>query len=137
MDDFEKILRKHDLRVTKPRQNVFLLLKQASGPLSISDIYKGCNDINRATIYRTIETCISIGVIKIVYIGWKKQYELTDLFGPHHHHLRCITCSALVHIENSELEASIQEAASREGYILTSHHFEIEGICTKCQRKPH
>lgn len=135
MKDFEELLRNNGLRVTEPRRQVFTILSKTHEPLSLSDIYKQCQHVDRASVYRTIDTCARIGIIKVVYIGWKKLYELTDLFSPHHHHLRCTSCLSMSHISDPALEQAIEDVAHKQRFILTAHHFEIEGICRACQVK--
>ena len=133
MDDFKILLERHGLRVTKPRTLVFDVLLRSHNPLSNVDIFKQIGTIDRASVYRTIESLIKIGAVKEVYIGWKKLYELTDTFSPHHHHLRCIKCGKLSHVSDASFEKSIESIASDRGYKLLAHHFEIDGICPDCQ----
>lgn len=133
MNNFETLLRQHNLRLTKPRQAVFAALQKTSKPLSLNDIIDSCPDINRSSVYRIIDTCISIGVAKVVHIDWKQRYELTDLFSPHHHHFRCTVCNGLTHVSDEEIEYAIEVVARKYAFVLTAHHFEIEGICRNCQ----
>jgi len=133
MIEFENLLHKNNLRSTVPRQRLFMLLKNAKEPVSLNEIIKICPDFDRVTIYRIIETFIRIGITKVVHIGWKKRYELTDLFSPHHHHFRCTECHALSHISNEALEAAIDSMSRENGFLVTSHQFEIEGLCITCR----
>lgn len=133
MNNFEAHLRQHDLRITKPRRAVFAALQKASKPLPLNDIVALCPGIDRSSIYRTIDTCIHVGAVKVVHLGWKKQYELTDLFSPHHHHFRCTVCKSLTHVSDTELEHAIEAVSRKHKFIPTAHHFEIEGICRNCQ----
>lgn len=135
MDSFEKILRKNKLRVTNPRKQIFTTLSNASDPLSHQDIYARCTDIDRASIYRSIDTLVEIGVVKVVYIGWKKLYELTDFFSPHHHHLRCTNCGKISHVSSDLFEKVIEDIANEQGFLINSHHFEIEGLCASCKSR--
>ena len=132
MDNFEDILRKNGLRVTNPRKRIFTILSGASSPLSHYDIYTRCTDIDRASVYRSIDTLLEIGIVKVVYIGWKKLYELTDLFSPHHHHLRCTSCGKISHVSSDLFEKVIEDLANEQDFLITSHHFEIEGLCSQC-----
>lgn len=126
-------LKKHGLRVTKPRKVVFELLRHTSHPLSLGEISKRCADIDRSSVYRVVDTYIDIGVVKVVNIGWKKLYELTDLFHPHHHHFRCEKCERLMPIADDDLEEAIESISRRYGFKPSTHHFEIEGVCDNCQ----
>ncbi len=133
MTDLNDLLKINGLRSTVPRQKLFTALKAADEPLSHKEIVNACADIDRVTIYRTIETFISIEVVKVVHIGWKKRYELTDLFSPHHHHFRCTICHTLSHISDDVLENAIRIMSMEHDFVVTSHQFEIEGICSNCK----
>jgi len=132
MTDFDAHMHTLKLRVTNPRKTIFEALSDASEPLSIGDIQKHCRDIDRVTLYRTLEMFTKNNIVKIIHIGWKKQYELTDLFQPHHHHFRCTTCQDISHVSDSEVEEAIDTISIRHGFTVTSHQFELEGTCRYC-----
>jgi Fur family transcriptional regulator, ferric uptake regulator len=133
MEQLEQLFQAHHLRLTSPRRSVFRTLEQAHAPLFIHDIIKSCDDCDRTSIYRTLETFIKLGIVEIIPTGWKQRYELSDLFRAHHHHLQCVRCGELISIDTPKLEASIKAIADDHGYQLTSHHIELHGICKKCQ----
>lgn len=134
MDRLEDLLRTYDFRVTAPRKAVFVALQDATQPLKLSEIVARCPKIDRSSVYRSIDILLQAGVIKVVHIGWKKRYELTELFRPHHHHIRCTQCSQIVHIEDDELESAIETIAVRHRFTSVVHHFEIEGVCELCAK---
>lgn len=133
MTDFEAVLRRQSLRVTASRREVFAILSIATHPLSLREIAERCPAIDRSSVYRTIDAYVGVGIVKAVHIGWKKQYELTELFSPHHHHFHCTVCDRLTHVSDRELEDVIEAVSKRYSFKLSSHHFEIEGICQVCQ----
>lgn len=137
MDNFVALLHRHQLRITEPRTAVFNAVQSASNALSFADIANQCPGVNRSSIYRTIDTCLAIGVLRVINIGWKKRYELTDLFQPHHHHLICTSCEKVITIQEEELERFIDSIAKRHDFTPTSHQFEIEGYCQQCQAQRH
>lgn len=133
MDKLITLMKKHDLRITKPRRIVFDLLKHSSTPLGLGEIAKRCEGVDRSSIYRVIDTYTEIGVVKVVNIGWKKLYELTDLFHPHHHHFRCDVCGKMMPIADDDLEEAVEAISKRYDFKPSAHHFEIEGVCRNCQ----
>ena len=133
MVDLQMILRQRDLRVTTPRQMVFDVLSQAHEPLSLRAVADLADGIDRSTVYRTIDTFIAIGVVKVTYLGWKKRFELAEAFNPHHHHIRCVSCGRLAHVEEPALEEMLESIAQRHGFTMTAHHVELEGTCEKCR----
>lgn len=128
-----EILRTHGLRVTTARRTVFNILHAHDVPLDIAAILAEKGEIDRASVYRTLELFVRLDIVSIIPIGWKKKYELSDPFRPHHHHLQCNTCGELVAIDTPELERLIETVAHAHGYQLSSHHIELRGTCYRCQ----
>lgn len=123
----------HGFRLTKPRQQIFDILKNSEIPLTVGDIAKNCKNINRTSIYRTLIVFDRLKIINTIYIGWKNYYELAEPFIPHHHHLYCINCQNAEPIQPKELEKLVDYIGKKYNFIVTKHHFELEGICEKCR----
>lgn len=128
-----EIFERHNLRLTKPRQQVFDILRKSDVPLTVGDIAKNCKNINRASIYRTLLMFDNLNIINTIAIGWKNYYELAEPFIPHHHHLYCINCQNAEPIQSQELEKLIDLIGKKHNFIVAKHHFELEGICEKCR----
>ena len=128
-----EIFERHNLRLTKPRQQVFDILRNSDVPLTVGDIAKNCKNINRTSIYRTLLMFDNLNIINTITIGWKNYYELAEPFIPHHHHLYCINCQNAEPIQSQELENLISHISKKYNFIVTKHHFELEGICEKCR----
>ena len=128
-----EIFERHNLRLTKPRQQVFDILQNSDVPLTVGDIAKNCKNINRASIYRTLLMFDNLNIINTITISWKNYYELAEPFIPHHHHLYCISCQNAEPIQSQELEKLIDLIGKKHNFIVTKHHFELEGICEKCR----
>lgn len=128
-----EIFEQHGFRLTKPRQQIFDILKNSEIPLTVGDIAKNYKNINRTSIYRTIIIFDRLKIINTIYIGWKNYYELAEPFIPHHHHLYCINCQNAEPIQPKELEKLVDYIGKKYNFIVTKHHFELEGICEKCR----
>ena len=128
-----EIFEQHGFRLTKPRQKIFDILKNSEIPLTVGDIAKNCKNINRTSIYRTLIIFDRLKIINTIYIGWKNYYELAEPFIPHHHHLYCINCQNAEPIQPKELEKLVDYIGKKYNFIVTKHHFELEGICEKCR----
>jgi Fe2+ or Zn2+ uptake regulation protein len=133
--DLQSILGDHDLRVTKPRQAVFKALLTADMPLSIIEIVKKCSSVDRVTIYRTIDLFTKLHIVEIIPRGWKQRYELATPFRPHHHHLYCTSCHKIEETDSEQLESIIHDLAAAQGFTVSSHTFEINGLCKECQQE--
>ena len=128
-----EIFEQHGFRLTKPRQQIFDILKNSEIPLTVGDIAKNYKNINRTSIYRTLIIFDRLKIINTIYIGWKNYYELAEPFIPHHHHLYCINCQNAEPIQPKELEKLVDYIGKKYNFIVTKDHFELEGICEKCR----
>ena len=133
MEHLEKLLHSSGNRLTAPRQAVFEALQNATEPLSLAQLSEQVGQVDRTSIYRTLELYESLHIIEIVHVGWKKRYELASPFKPHHHHLQCTQCHELIELKTPELEQLIDQLAATHGYQLSSHHIELHGICPSCR----
>lgn len=130
--ELNEIFRTVGLRLTEPRLKVFNALKATNKPMSIVDISKTCPDVDKVSVYRTIDLFTKLRIVTTVPHGWKSLYELAAPFSPHHHHLVCEKCGNLTEIHSHTLEAIIEDLTNEHGFIPSGHHFEITGVCREC-----
>lgn len=134
MDHLESLFARHRLRLTAPRRALFQLLESFHEPVEINQIIQHIKQGDRTSVYRNLDVFISLGVVSIIPLGWKKRYELAAPFAPHHHHLQCKQCDELVAIDTPRLERVIADIALEHGYELTQHHIELTGVCSRCKK---
>jgi Fur family ferric uptake transcriptional regulator len=133
-DQLQITLRSNNLSATKPREIVFRALL-GNEPQSMQQLVNRCkDDINRASVYRTVALYERLGIIQRLQIGWKYKLELTDSFMHHHHHLSCSRCNAVIPItEDVGIERRILALAKAQGFAPQDHQLEIRGLCADCQ----
>jgi Fur family transcriptional regulator, ferric uptake regulator len=103
--------------------------------LSIAELTKICNGIDRTSIYRNIDTLLVCGIIQRINFGWKIKYELGEKYSSHHHHLICRKCGESTHLgEEEKLELYLSKIASRADFVMESHHIELVGLCSSCAK---
>lgn len=132
--EFEAILTHNQLRLTQPRRKVFMTLHDSDEPLSASAIAKQCAGVDRVSVYRTLELFTTLNIATVVPVGWKRRYELTSPFKPHHHHLSCTNCGALIDVHSGKLEQLVASIAAEYGFAATEHKFEVSGLCATCRQ---
>jgi Fe2+ or Zn2+ uptake regulation protein len=132
IQQLEIALKKHGLSVTRARKEVFTLLLNAVAPMTVQEIILASDKLHFVSVYRTIETLLSIGVVKQVPIGFKNKYEVSDAFKPHHHHVTCEKCGISIAIHNETIENLMHQVTVSSGMKPTKHHFEAYGICEYC-----
>jgi Fe2+ or Zn2+ uptake regulation protein len=133
LEQLEITLKQHGLSMTRARKEVFLLLLEATVPMTIQQIIRVTDGLHFVSVYRTIETLLTIGVVKQVPIGFKNKYEVSDVFKPHHHHVTCEQCGISVAIHNESIENLMHQVTISSGMQPTKHHFEAYGICNDCK----
>jgi len=133
MHELETILRSNTLRLTEPRKQVYDVLKASEAPQSMAHILKRCTKAERTSVYRCLDLFINLGIVELTHIGWKKVYELSSPYKPHHHHFYCTRCESYTDIESDALERMIDEIAQQTGSLIASHTFEAKGLCRQCR----
>lgn len=126
------VLHSEGYKVTPARQLVFDLLSshKALSTKQLRDLTAG--QIPASSLYRALEVFRELQMINDVVIGGKRQIELSSRFRPHHHHVSCTTCGMTIDIEDTRLEAYLQQMAGRRGFVHLSHSFEVTGLCPRC-----
>lgn len=136
LEQFENTLKSHGHSVTATRRLVFRAL-QNQEPQSMRELLLACGEqVDRASVYRTIALFEQLGIVKRLQIGWKYKLELSDSFHHHHHHLTCLECGIVTPLpEDSELEGRLAKLARHNGFLMREHQLEIQGLCASCQIK--
>ena len=130
-EEIKNLLKTQGFSATKTRMAVLrvLLSKQ---PASLHDIITTLPEVDRATVYRTIDLFVDLGVAKKVYTGFKYRIELGDDFQTHHHHLSCLRCGTIIDVHTPEIEYAIEQTASNNGFRPVRHDLDIAGYCANC-----
>ena len=133
-NDLSAILKEKGHSLTKPRKKVFELLF-GQEPQSMQVLVKRAEgQVDRATVYRTVELFEQLGIIHRLNIGWKYKVELSDIFAEHHHHFYCTNCGQTYKLAaNSMLETMIDSMAGKNGFSPRSHQLEVFGLCPNCR----
>lgn len=117
-----KNLKQAGYKLTKPREAILKFLQKNHTPLSATDIHKKLDNINLASIYRTLKLFTKLKIIQQEFINNENYYYLADK--KHHHiicrncgYLECIPCKHYFKIKNfSEID----------------HQIILTGLCNKC-----
>lgn len=133
-DNLQALLRKNKASLTTPRKKIFDLLLDKD-PQSMQVLVKrAAEQVDRATVYRTVELFEKLGIVHRLNIGWKYKIELSDVFLDHHHHMYCSRCGQTQDLpSNAMLETMIDSQAGKTGFAPRGHQLEIYGLCANCQ----
>ncbi len=129
-------LRRQGIRVTPQRLIVLEALAAHSGHISADEILQWAAArypaINLATVYRTLDLLISIGLVAQTDFGSGVSfYEMVG--DAPHHHLVCEHCHAVFEIDETAL-LPLRESILRDYDFLTNtRHLALFGCCRICR----
>ena len=135
---FEEHLEKNGLRLTGQRRRIFEYLLTADRHVSLQDIYRSLrkHGIGRVTVFRTLKMLEAARLVDhVTAAGGTSRFEM-KVARPHHDHLICVGCGAIVEVRWPDLE-KIQEKICRGlGFRVAWHRHEVFGRCRACEAKP-
>ncbi len=132
-----EILKKHAIKVTKPRVAIYELLEKEHTGIGADYIYstllKENLSINLSTVYRTLELFEEKNLIQKYDLG-EKKYNFSLIRHGHHHIVECDSCHKVINLDCPMKQ--IEDLITKEtGFHLTEHHLELKGICRDCLEK--
>lgn len=134
VEDFKKILKENDFKCTSTRLKIIDIFFKNSKPISAEYIYsKLKNDIDEATVYRTLSSFEKRGVLRRVDL--RKSSIHFELNNHHHHHIICTKCGRIEDFEeNKEIEKLLVKVVqdSSKFKSITEHSLELFGLCKVC-----
>ena len=129
--NIQKILKLHDKSITKERIDIFLFL-ETKHIFSANDILLAFPKLWRASIFRTINLFLEIGVIRSVFL-WEKQETYEVIHENHHHeHMKCEKCNKIISFESHEICEKILWLAKEKWFIVKMHNIGIIWTCRNC-----
>ncbi|SFW19182.1 Fur family transcriptional regulator [Cellulophaga fucicola] len=135
METIEKHLEKKGIRVTAMRLLIYKFLAEKKSAVTLSDIENAFDKVDRTTLYRTVKTFESKGVVHQINDGSTgTKYALcetnckceleTDL----HLHFHCNNCEETVCLTDHK----IPQIKVPDGFIAENANLVVKGICNKC-----
>lgn len=129
-------MRRRGQRVTAPRRAVLTALAglpdHPTAEQVVAAVEAGEGDVHRATVYRTLDTLTSLGIVTHVHVGHGgTAYHLDDQT---HLHAQCQGCGQVVDVPADVLDdvsARLQDVA---GFHLDPAHVALSGRCSHCHQ---
>lgn len=91
--------------------------------------------IGAATVYRTLNLLVEIGIAQRVRLGGGSASFEPVLGREHHDHLICLACGTVVEFSDPGIERRQNAIAKEHGYVLRHHRLEMFGLCRTCQER--
>lgn len=132
---FSDNLRSAGLKATRERVAILNLLNKSRKPITVDEILKQITGVDRATIYRNVDSLKKLGLIRQVDL-WHghSHYELAG--AEEHHHLVCVNCEKTIDIDCAHKSLSKLILKEFPDFSkIVGHSFEFFGICKSCEKK--
>ena len=138
--DLIKQFKDKGYRLSAARNFMLELMEKNDNPLSVFEFQKMLKknnlSVNKTTIYREINLLKKEGIILEIQLKENnKRYELSSK--KHHHHIVCIKCKKITDFINNDSEKIINKVlkSAPDFAKITSHSFELFGLCKSCNKK--
>ena len=123
------------LRFTKQREALVSLIFRNDEHFRPEELLpklgKG-NAASRATVYRTIALLVESGMLREISLGGgERLYDPNFLRSPHHNHLICVDCRAIIEFEDPNIDVMQNCITHRLGFSPTQKALRIEGSCDR------
>lgn len=142
MDQVERVkdkLRGEGYFITEPREIVIDYVTSQDEAVTVEEMIEDLNDenkdIDRSSVYRTINLFTELGIVgKVLFRDGVNRVELTSEFGgSHHHHLVCDNCEKIIEFEECGIDNLQRIAEIKHSFQVESHYMEFYGTCSECR----
>lgn len=133
LEDALDTLRKHHLRITRPRKAILQVLLTRETPTTIEELHHelepGLCDL--ATVYRCLAAFEKLNLVRRCHFhDGTSLYEI-NLGSEHHHHIVCTSCQKVEALDFCVVEG-LERLIRERGYRNVSHMLEFFGVCSDC-----
>ena len=129
--------RRRGVRWTNQRQVIVETFITSADHLTVEELHRRVRaldaSVSAATVYRTINMLVEIGVAVKRHFGDGSATFESNLSKHHHDHLVCLSCNKIEEFELQAIEDLQEGVATEHGFHLVHHRLELYGICKTCQ----
>jgi Fe2+ or Zn2+ uptake regulation protein len=134
LESIERDVARRGYRVTAPRRALLARMQAMGDHFTAEALVAASPGVGRATVFRTLRLLQDIGTLcQVVLDDGTLQYRLTT--GGHHHHIVCSQCGAVNDFSSCDIQALLDEIATRTGYDIEAHRLEVYGRCSQCRAR--
>lgn len=132
----QALFKSRGLKCTPQRIAVYKVIEGSRTHLSIEKIHAGVKkilpNIGLATVYRTLDYLITLGLIEKVHLD-DGCHSYTSVLSGHRHALVCRVCDQIVEYEDCPLEGIKNQVSKKTGFKIDNHYLQLFGTCSECQ----
>lgn len=135
---YDEMLTDKNLKRTIPRLKVLEILDQSEGFMSAEDIRvafkNGAHSLPLSTIYRVLDSLVRHRLVHELNLD-HRNIKLYEIAHKHHaHHLICVNCDKVIHLEKCPVHIFEEELQSTHGFQIKHHNLDFYGVCEDCQK---
>lgn len=121
---------------TRPRLAILGYMAREKGHPDMQEIYDNilmeCPGIGLATVYRTVELYLEMGVLRALTLRNNQlRYELNRP-DDHHHHMVCTGCGQVSEFGSCNFQLIAGEIEKATRFRIYDHSLEVYGLCPIC-----
>lgn len=133
--DFESACRKNGLALTVQRRAICEALACRKDHPTADQVYEDIKaklkGVSRTTVYRVLDTLVSIGVAKRISIPDSKARFDGDT--QRHHHLTCMKCGTVFDLHDESLNNLQTSLDIGTGFEIMDYSITFSGLCSGCR----
>ena len=132
-----KTLKQKGLKLTPQRRLIIDALHETDAHLTAEEIITHVQarmpEVNKSTIYRTLELLEGAGCVFKSELGNHSIYHHAE--EGHHHHLVCSKCGRTIDCDEDLFVPVERSLGEKYGFTVNFNHVVMSGLCQECQRK--
>jgi len=135
--DFEQMLRRAALRVTRPRVAVLSAVNthpHADTEAILGAVRRELPEVSHQAVYDSLHTLTAAGLVRrIKPSGSVARYE--SRIGDNHHHVVCRSCGVIADVDCATGEAPCLAASDNHGFTIDEAEVIYWGLCPSCSTR--
>jgi Fur family ferric uptake transcriptional regulator len=133
-NEFERLLRGADLRVTRPRLAVLRAVRRqphADTGTVLTAVRAEEPTVSHQAVYDVLGALTDAGIVRRIQpAGSVARYELR--VGDNHHHVVCRSCGAVVDVDCAVGHTPCLTASDSHGFVIDEAEVTYWGTCSAC-----
>ena len=133
--EFEEVCRTRRQPVTSQRRVVLETVMDMTNHPTADQIFavvaERIAEVSRTTVYRVLDFLVDASLVnKAAHPGRVVRYDANTT---QHHHLICMSCDAVIDIDDSELDSVRLPDTSPHGFEIADFSVQLRGRCRDCR----
>jgi Fur family transcriptional regulator, peroxide stress response regulator len=137
--EFETVCRNKGLALTIQRRTILDALASRSDHPTVDQVYEDIKEnlkgVSRTTVYRVLETFVSIGIAR--KISNPESKARFDADTRRHHHLTCIKCGKVLDLHDPTLDNLVPNVETLREFDILDYSITFNGLCASCRNERH